>query len=346
MYKKSFFISFLLSFLTFQINSYFCRGTIYKNGDKFVILLGDCHSFSKEKNIGEKQKAKLIKNLKLCPKKSTLVLVEDHNKKNLQLMQGEQAKKVFPLFFLVSSLQKENLEAINVDCRDAYIAYQMKIHPYSGFISKIKEKIQMVEKCEEILKETCFEDISLKDVLKEFHENLKRIGQYAKEIKKTNLINRDFIFDFYSKEKEKILASTKVDISLLEKYSKMTAEDYFDVYHKKEKKLYSLEAKQQKSLSKYEFFKKQDQIMRRLDSDDAISGFLDMNIVHNIVSKNKKIMVVCAGLAHTLKVESFLEKIGYKCAKVIGVKNGSVFTQDCGPIDVNKIFAPLHSKLK
>jgi len=363
--KKMLLLLVLLTTITTRVQSYFIRGSIYQKNGNFIVLLGDAHAYYKEEDIGGKQRTGLINSLKLYPEESTLTLAENHNRINVSMMESLQAKKLFPLFFLVSDLKKEDLNAIDAECRSATTAYEMKTQLFAGVCFSVEQKLKTVEQYKEAIKRLVsndsslafFGEVSLEDVLKEFDENIEQIKRYEKEIKEAGLDKESFILDFYAKKREGIIDSTKADIELLKKYSQITAEEYFDDYlsnHLEEKKLYeshSLSEEQREKLAIYEFLKEQHQVMSRLDSNDAISILLEINIIHNIVknNKSKKVIVACAGLAHTVEIEKFLIDLGYQLVEDCGVEmfdkiEDIKISEIPGPISISELIK--HVKIK
>ena len=113
-----------------QIRAYFIRGSIYKKGSQYIVLLGDWHWVN-----FLSQKYELIESLKLFNQKQMVTLLEDpddddllkHNKAYIsskQIISSKvDAQNCGPVPTLCSDLKKENVNAIGIENRKIILAF-------------------------------------------------------------------------------------------------------------------------------------------------------------------------------------------------------------------------------
>ena len=300
MQKKLLYIFTLLAAITNQIQPYFVRGSIYEKGEQLVILLGDIHLTNKDITANETQRKEFINCIQ--QNKDALALVEDafcvnnYSKENLDIIKRtkEALKKrinnasisiLSPLFCLHSDCESQGINSINVECRYTEAAFLFDIN------------------------------ISTEDILNEFENNIAHVEKCITEVEKSNIENKEIILDFYKEEKKKIVDSTKEYIEILKGYA--NSKETYDVSEID----FSKYTVQDILLSKNPIIKERVKIGQYIGKNILkIVSFIDINIVHNIVtSKDKKIITVCSGVIHTSQVENLLCNIGYKLTNEIGI---------------------------
>jgi len=124
--------------------------------------------------------------------------------------------------------------------------------------------------------------LKIEHIINEVENNIRFVSLFNKKIRCSDIEYKDVILKYYKEKISKIINSSITFIRNLK---------------------YSI-----------------NDLILDFIKDSPYHWVLDLNIIQNILQNdNKKIIVVCAGLLHTIEAENFIEKIGYKLIKEAGL---------------------------
>lgn len=286
--KKSIFsILILVAAFTTQIKPHFIQGSIYQKDGQFIVLLGDYH-YGKE----IQQNKDLVNQLKSYKPKETITLIENSRNKELKKTNKKYAlvrQNIDPKIARTELEPKTPLVIIGDDlAKEGLSGINVDPRPIT---------IALIEEVGLLATQSNYKPVlSKEDVINEIQENTKeieQIGQYMQKISSP-------IHDLISPLITSTLALNKEACASLKKY-KYSVKDI----QKMDKTNMQIECAVLTSKLMLFFLN--------------VPGALEIKTMYNIAkNKDKKIIVVCAGFAHTLEIDNLVKKLGYKLVEEAG----------------------------